>query len=93
MNDLEYDPQLVKDEMAKAMETANKRIKALRSKSNTVKGEGPTPLRGGPPRERLTEPEMRQLRLHVQRHPNRSVSWLANLCWVTEALIEEVRAS
>lgn len=51
-----------------------------------------TPLRDKPPRDKLTEPEMRQLRIHVARHPGRPASWLAQLCHVTEELIEQCRA-
>lgn len=48
-------------------------------------------LRDKPKRDRLTEPEARQARLHIDRHAHRSSFWLSELLWITEDLVDELR--
>lgn len=45
-------------------------------------------LRTKAKRETLTENELRQARVHVARHPDRSTEWLSDLLWLTPEFIK-----
>lgn len=59
------------------------------------KGTPVPPLRDRPKRERkdLTERELEQVGVHVRRNASRSTSWLSDLIWVTEELVDQIRGA